>query len=400
VNKPYNVSVTVGLCFLIAVLEGFDIQAMGVAAPRLVREFAFTKDQMGWIFSISNIGLVIGATFGGWLADKTGRKPVFIAAVAMFGGFTLTTAAASSYDVFLLVRFMAGLGFGAALPNMMAIAAEISRPEKAAITASMMFCGMPVGGGLSALVTQVLPAGFDWRLLFLIGGVLPMIMVPVLWRLMPETLPRGGAGGGVTRRVPVLQALFGEGRAASTLLLWLTFLPTLLILYLFLNWLPTLVLAQGFDAATAPRASMAFNFGSVAGALVCGHLADRFHYRWPITLAYLALIGALLGLAGAQGQTITVILSAAVGFFLLGANYALYGVAPTYYPGPMRGTGSGASVAVGRVGSILGPLLAGIMMSGGTSAAGVVYYMVPVAALAAVAVFVLSFRKAWATPGL
>jgi AAHS family 3-hydroxyphenylpropionic acid transporter len=138
----------------------------------------------------------------------------------------------------------------------------------------------------------------------------------------------------------------------------------------------------------------------VAGALVCGHLADRYHYRWPITLAYLALIGALLGLAGAQGQTITVILSAAVGFFLLGANYALYGVAPTYYPGPMRGTGSGASVAVGRVGSILGPLLAGIMMSGGTSAAGVVYYMVPVAALAAVAVFVLSFRKAWATPGL
>jgi AAHS family 3-hydroxyphenylpropionic acid transporter len=289
------------------------------------------------------------------------------------------------------VRFCAGLGFGAALPNMMAIAAEISRPEKAATTAAMMFCGMPVGGGLSALITQLLPAGFDWRVLFLIGGILPMVMVPVLWRFMPETLARGA--GRTEPRAPVLTALFGDGRAGATLLLWLTFLPTLLILYLFLNWLPTLVIANGFDAATAPRTSLAFNFGSVAGALVFGQLADRFHYRWPITLAYLALIGALVALGEAQGQAITVALSAAVGFFLLGANYALYGVAPAYYPGAMRGTGSGASVAVGRVGSILGPLLAGFMMSSGTSATGVVLYMVPVAAISAAAVFALSFRR-------
>jgi AAHS family 3-hydroxyphenylpropionic acid transporter len=291
----------------------------------------------------------------------------------------------------LLVRFCAGLGFGAALPNMMAIAAEISRPERAAITAAMMFCGMPVGGGTSALVTQILPAGFDWRVLFLLGGVLPMIMIPLLWKLMPETLSRSGAAD--KPRAPVLHALFGEGRAAPTLLLWLTFLPTLLILYLILNWLPTLVIANGFDPATAPRTSLAFNFGSVAGALVFGHLADRFHYRWPITFAYLALIAALVGLGGARDPGVTIALSASVGFFLLGANYALYGVAPAYYPGAMRGTGSGASVAVGRVGSILGPLLAGVMMSGGTSATGVVLYMVPVAAVAAAAVFALSFRR-------
>jgi MFS transporter, AAHS family, 3-hydroxyphenylpropionic acid transporter len=396
-NDRRHTAVTIGLCFLIAVLEGFDIQAMGVAAPRVAREFAFLPEQMGWIFSISNIGLVIGASVGGWLADRWGRKPVFIASVAMFGAFTLVTALVGSYETLLAVRFCAGLGFGAALPNMMAIAAEISRPEKAASTAAMMFCGMPVGGGTSALVTQLLPADFDWRVLFLMGGVLPMLMIPALWKLMPETLTRTPGGRAPPTNVPL--ALFGERRAASTLLLWLTFLPTLLILYLILNWLPTLVIANGFDPATAPRTSMAFNFGSVAGALVFGQLADRFHFRWPITFAYVALIGSLLGLGAATGAGITVALSAAVGFFLLGANYALYGVAPVYYPGAMRGTGSGASVAVGRVGSILGPLLAGLMMSGGTSASGVVRYMVPVAAVAAVAVFALSFRPAWPRTG-
>ncbi|HEX6638078.1 MAG TPA: 3-(3-hydroxy-phenyl)propionate transporter MhpT [Steroidobacteraceae bacterium] len=392
-KQNYNVTVTVGLCFLIAVLEGFDIQAMGVAAPRLAREFAFEPKQMGWIFSISNIGLVIGAMLGGWLADKSGRKPLFVASAAMFGAFTLLTAAVGSYDMLLLVRFGAGLGFGAALPNMMAIAAEISRPEKAALTAAIMFCGMPVGGGMSALATQLLPAGFDWRVLFLLGGILPVIMVPVLWRLMPETLVR--REGVTTVRVPMLEALFGDGRAGATLLLWLTFLPTLVILYSILNWLPTLVIANGFDAATAPRTSMAFNFGSVAGALVFGRLSDRLFFRWPITIAYLALIASLVGLAEARDPAITVALSAAVGFFLLGANYALYGVAPIYYPTAVRGTGSGASVAVGRVGSILGPLLVGVLMNSGTSATGVVFYMVPVAAVAAIAVLALSFRRPW-----
>jgi AAHS family 3-hydroxyphenylpropionic acid transporter len=387
-NQRHNMAVTVGLCFLIAVLEGFDIQAMGVAAPRLAPQFALDARQMGWIFSISNVGLVIGASIGGWLADKTGRKPVFVGAVATFGAFTLATALVGSYEALSWVRFCAGLGFGAALPNMMAIATEISRPEKAASTAAIMFCGMPAGGALAALTTQLLPAGFDWRTLFLSGGVLPILLIPALLRLMPETLVRERTAG-----ADVGHALFGEGRARPTLLLWLTFLPTLLMLYLFLNWLPTLVIAKGFDSATAPQTSLAFNFGSVAGALLFGRLVDRFDFRWPLTLAYLALIAVLFLLGSARGQGITVLLSGAVGFFLLGANYALYGVAPRYYPPAMRGTGSGASIATGRIGSILGPLLAGLLIGSGTSAAGVVFYMVPVAAIAGIALFMLSSRS-------
>jgi AAHS family 3-hydroxyphenylpropionic acid transporter len=385
-----NVAITVALCFLVAVVEGFDIQAMGVAAPRLAPQFGFLPQQMGWIFAISNIGLVLGASVGGRLADRVGRKPVFIGAVLTFGVFSLLTALVGTFGALFAVRFFAGLGFGAALPNMMALAAEVSAPAKRASTAAAMFCGMPLGGGTSALLTQLLPPDFDWRLLFVIGGILPLLLVPTLYYLMPETLQRRGAG---EPRASIVSALFGEGRTPATLLLWLAFLPTLVILYLILNWLPTLVTANGLDRAVAPQASLAFNFASIAGALVFGKLVDRMDARWPLTIAYMGLIVALIALSGSRGLALTLFLSGAAGFFLLGANYALYGVAATYYPQNVRGTGSGASVAVGRIGSIIGPLLAGVLLGSGTSAAGVVQYMAPVAALAGVAVFCLGFCR-------
>jgi len=384
-------ALTIALCFAVAVLEGFDIQALGVAAPKLAPEFGLAADRMGWIFAVSNIGLVVGASFGGWLADRFGRKPVFIGAVATFGVFTLATPLITGFDSLFALRLFAGLGFGAALPNMMALAAEISPPEQRASTAARMFCGMPLGGGTSALLTQLLPPDFDWRTLFVIGGVLPLVLVPAMYFFMRETLRR--VEHSAAPRASVARVLFGEGRATPTLLLWLTFLPTLLILYLILNWLPTLAMANGLSRASAPQASLAFNFASVAGALVLGKIVDRFGARVPLTGAYVALIASLIALGGAHDLTSILLCSALAGFFLMGANYALYGVAAAYYPQEMRGTGSGASVAVGRVGSIVGPLLAGMLLGGGTTAANVVLYMAPVAAVAAAAVFALGFFR-------
>ena len=387
--RASKVNVTVALCLLCAVLEGFDIQAMGVAAPRLVPEFGLSPRQMGLVFSISNIGLVIGAAFGGWLADRVGRKPVFIGAVATFGVFTLGVALASNFTMLFILRFLAGLGFGGAMPNMMAMATELSAPGKRAQTAAFMFCGMPIGGGSSALLTQFLPPDIDWRALFIVGGVLPMLLVPALWFFMIETLRPGEHKS--SKRHSTWHALFGAGRAKPSLLLWSAFLPTVLILYLILNWLPTLVVAKGFDRSIAPQSAVAFNFVAVVGAMLFARWVDKQGTRTALVVAYLGLIATLMALGAATNQAVILLLSGVLGFFLLGANYALYGIAGSYYPLEMRGTGSGASVAMSRVGSIIGPMLAGVLLGGGATATNVVQYMAPIAAVAGVAVVVLSF---------
>jgi AAHS family 3-hydroxyphenylpropionic acid transporter len=201
-------AVTIGLCFLVAVIEGFDIQAIGVAAPKLVPELGLSPDQVGWVFAVTNIGFFFGAVIGGWCADRLGRKPVLIGAVLTFGVLTLATTMVSSFEPLLAVRRMVGVGFGAALPNIMALAAEVSAPDRRAFTAGTIFCGMPAGGGTAALLTQYLPADYDWRILFVCGGIIPLLVMPFLWMFLRETATRGGE----LLRASVQHALFGEKR--------------------------------------------------------------------------------------------------------------------------------------------------------------------------------------------
>jgi AAHS family 3-hydroxyphenylpropionic acid transporter len=174
-------------------------------------------------------------------------------------------------------------------------------------------------------------------------------------------------------------------------LLWAAFLPTVVILYLILNWLSSLVVVKGFAPSVAPQSAVAFNFVAVAGAILFARLVDKFGTRTPLVVAYLGLIATLVALGAATSLGMIVFLSGMVGFFLLGANYALYGVAGGYYPLEMRGTGSGASVAVSRVGSIIGPMLGGVLLGGGATATHVIQFMAPIAAVAGVAVVILSF---------
>lgn len=381
----------VPLCFAVALLEGYDIQAIGVAAPRLIPALGLTPGQAGIAFGGGMAGLVLGALLGGWLADRMGRKALLAAAVALFGLATLATMVAPDYPSLLAARLATGLGLGVAMPVLVAIALEVSGPERRTRTVTTMFCGMPAGGASAALFATFAFEHFDWRTIFLVGGLLPLLLVPALLVLMPETRGERPAAA-AAQSDGGLATLFGGGRALVTLLLWLTFGLTLLVLYLLLNWLPTLVTARGLPATAGAQAAMAFNLASVVGALAIGRLVDRIGARLPVALAYLGLLGAMVGLAVSQAQAPMMIWAAAAGFCLLGAQYSLYGVTPMYYPAASRGLATGASVAMGRLGSIAGPLVAGQLLGLGFTAGGVAAAMAPVVIVAGFAAALMTLK--------
>ena len=375
------------ICFLIAAVEGYDIQAFGVVAPKLIPDLGLDPSQQGWAASAAMIGLVLGAFIGGWFADRAGRKPVLLASVATFGVFSVVTALSQGYDGLLWARFLTGLGFGGAMPNLIAIATEISDPKRRAATVTTMFCGMPAGGAAVSLLARLMGDDLGWRTIFMVGGVVPLVLVPLIFLLLPETRPEHPQGADRS----TWRGLFGERRAVTTVLLWTVFAMTLVVLYLMLNWLPTLVVAKGLTPADGSAAALSFNLTSIAGALLLGFVVDRAGYRWPVTLTFLLLALAMGALAAAGTLASVLVLSGVAGFLLLGAQYSLYAVIPSLYPPQVRAAGTGAAVAVGRLGSIAGPLLAGELRNAGYGAGQVFGVMIPVVLAAAAAVFALSW---------
>jgi AAHS family 3-hydroxyphenylpropionic acid transporter len=387
--RPIPAAAIIVLCAAIAMLEGYDIQAMGVAAPRMMPALGLDHEQAGWALSANMIGLIVGALIGGRLADRIGRRPVLVVSVVAFGLFSLATAAAGGFASLVAIRVAVGLGLGGALPNLIAIAAEVTPPGRRTAVTTLVFCGMSLGGAASALLASAGPAGLDWRAVFVIGGAAPLLLAPLVGFVLPETRPQHEPGephdpGGV------VHALFGEGRVAATLPLWAAYALTLIILYLMLNWLPMLAAAKGLGPTQAPLASVAFNLSSLVGAPLLGVAVDRVGVRWPMTAGYAGLVLVMMALARAAGVGPILVLSGLAGFLVIGVQFCLYGLAPSYYPVAVRGTGAGAAVAVGRLGSIIGPLMAGYLLKGGASADQVVRAMAPVALAAGAAVLLLS----------
>jgi len=378
----------IGLCLLAAMLEGFDIASMGVAAPKMMPALGLSKPEAGLAFSASLFGLFVGAAASGPLADRLGRRPVLLTAVIVYGLFSLLTAFVTDYGLLLTVRGLTGAGLGGAMPMLIAIASELATEKRRTVVVTSVTAGMPMGGALVGLVARTNLAQADWRLIFLVGGVAPLIMALALWLWLPETHRPVAA-----ERVPAagLKALFGKGRLTTTLSLWLSFAAIALVLHLFLNWLPILIVDRGFAPKQAAGISTLFNLGGAAGGVLVGLVIDRIGPRWPLAVAFAGLIAVLLALAAPDaGIGLTAVLAFAVGFLIMAGQFGLYGVGPGYYPSAVRGTGVGAAIAAGRFGSALGPMAAGELLGAGASGSQVVWFTVPVVVICAAAALVLT----------
>ena len=386
---------TLLLCVIAALFEGFDNQSMGVAAPKLIQAFGLSPVAMSWVFSAATIGLFVGAIVGGRLSDLIGRRQVLIGAMLIMGICSLWTAIAGNLEVLVVARFMTGLGLGGAMPNFIALSAEAVEPSRRVATVTAVTAALPLGGALAGLIalSQGFGLGLDWHAIFYVGGfgpiALALIMIPTL---RESRVPKGASEPSVTPVPPMSTALFGDGRSATTLQLWLGFFFAQMVLLLMLNWLPTLFVGLHFSHAQASWSAILFNVsGAFVGMLLARQCAGHDRRLW-IALTYGGIAASLLLLPTASTFTVAAIACALAGATIIGAQLILYASAPLYYDKTIRGTGVGAAVGVGRLGSVFGPLYGGVLLTLGGASTVVLVGTIPFVLIAGGATLALARR--------
>jgi MFS transporter, AAHS family, 3-hydroxyphenylpropionic acid transporter len=383
---------TIIFCVCVALCEGIDLQAAGVAAAGIGAEFKPTPDQLGTFFSASTFGLFFGALLGGRLADSIGRKKVLVAAVGVFGFFSLLTAFAWNMQSLMWMRLLTGLGLGGALPMLIALVSESSGTERQSASVAMVYAATPFGGAIASLVSLLIAAP-QWRLIFIVGGVLPLLLTPLLAYGLRESIAFQHRGDGTMPKAGSFAAIFAQGRALRTVLLWLSFFLALLLLYLLLNWLPSLLVTDGLSRNQAAGAQIGFNIGGSLAALVIGYLLGGRFRNGGIVVTFVALPILLLILAKAPAEVGFIVTTV----FLLGcaamaAQAFLYAMAPVGYPTSIRGVGVGAAVAAGRVGSIVGPKLGGFLKSAGHGPSQLLMDLLPIVIFGSICALLLAWN--------
>ncbi len=275
--------------------------------------------------------------------------------------------------------------------------AEASGGKNNILNVVITAAGMPTGGALASYIAYSGGEHGDWRTVFYVGGLAPLVLAPIMALALSESQrfkDAKAAAGEAGLKVNTLVALFGGSRAVATLLLWVAFFGTTLVTYLLLNWLPALMIKKGFTKTEASFIQIWFNVGAAAGSIVLGWLMQRRPSRTILFICYAGVALSLWGLMFVgKNMPEAIAGEAIVGAFLLGAQYIIYGLTPAFYRTENRGTGTGAAVAAGRLGSAVGPYLGGVLLGAGQGAAQVLQSLLPVTGVAAVAAMLLMFCK-------
>lgn len=380
------------LCLMVVVFDGYDTQAIGYVAPYMLKELDLTRAQLGPIFSAALIGSGVGALFAGPIADRVGRKPVIIAAALIFGAFTYFTALSSSVTELLVYRFLAGLGLGGALANAAALVVEYT-PRRRQVTAVLwLFLGFSLGSMIGGFLSSTIISWLGWRSIFYIGALVPIVLAPVLWIWLPESVrfltlkqKNNEATGAILHRVdpfyqheegvvyvlnetrgndfPVKQ-LFQEGRTLGTLLMWTVSFMSLFAIFFLQNWLPTIAADAGLKIEQAVLATTMIQVGSITCSIFIGWPMSRFGQA-PV-LAALYFIGWLaisaIGFTLTEGSVLMAVCFV-VGCCIAAGQNGINALTSTFYPTSMRVTGVGWTQGIGRIGAILSPFLGSLMIA-------------------------------------
>ncbi|MBV8854305.1 MAG: MFS transporter [Sinobacteraceae bacterium] len=389
-------------CLLVALCEGFDLQAAGVAAGGIAKEFGPTPDQLGTFFSASTLGLFAGALVGGRLSDSFGRVRVLLLSVILFGAFSVFTATAQNVAALSWGRLLTGAGLGGAFPNILALVNETSSPGRRNANVALAYGGMPFGGAVASLLAMLITPG-EWRLIFLCGGVAPLLLAPLLWWALRAANPAGPEArlgvslqqpGAVSAAAPgSFLEIFAHGRALPTVLLWVSSFVELLTLYLLLSWLPTLLMGSGFSNHQAAGVQIMLNLGAAGATWLLGQSLDGRGRNAGITAAFVSgPVFVLLLSMPLAGLSLVVFSALGLGASVVSAQGFIYATAPRCYPRMIRGMGVGAVIAMGRLGSIVGPKLGGALKAAGHSASQLLLDILPLLVVGSVTALLLAWR--------
>lgn len=400
----------VALCSLATFLDGYDIQALGLAVPALAREFGVAPPLFAGALSGSLVGMALGAMFVAPFGDRLGRRIMLVAMLVLMGGTTLGAMLARGPFEMAAWRIVTGIGLGATVPIAVAMVAEYVPARSRAALITLMVACTALGSFAAGFAAPLLEAKFGWRGIFGVGGVLPLIAALLLFAALPESLRflalRDPADPRIARQLarlapglpetlvkvgersagyrPSVMSLFAPALRSRTILLWAIFWLNLSTNYSLISWLPTLLAEAGWARGEAQRATGLLAIGGITGGLLLAWLADRGRAVPALVIAYLATAAVLsLFVTGGGDRATWLILLAFVGGGAFGAQMAIGSLSATFYPLEVRTTGLGWSSGIGRVGSICGPLLLAFLMTIEVSAAAILaLLMVPMLACA------------------
>jgi len=375
-----------GLCFLIVLADGFDTAAIGFIAPSLLKEWGIAKPALGPVLSAALFGLAAGALSSGPLADWLGRKRLLVASVAVFGLACLGSSFAGSLEQLTTLRFLTGLGLGAAMPNAVTLTSEYCPDRLRATLTNAMFCGFPLGAAFGGFLAAWMIPQFGWRSVLMLGGVVPLVLAVAMALRLPESVRFMVARGQPVERVRAALARISasaasatsfrlsesrpatEGRAGIALvlsrpyvvgsvMLWVAYFMGLVIFYALINWMPILFKDAGVDPRSATLIAALFPLGG-CGAVLFGWLMDRYDGNRIIAAGY-AVTALLIWLIGqAAGQVGLLVLVVFLGgAFMNTAQSSLPALAAAFYPTAGRATGVSWMLGFGRFGGIAGSLL-------------------------------------------
>ncbi len=385
--------VVVGLAALSVILDGFDSQLIGYAIPSLMKEWGLTRGAFTPVVAAGLIGMSLGSASVGLIADRFGRRNAILLSVLIFSTATCLIGLAPDLFTIMTLRFVAGLGIGGALPSSTTLSAEFTPRRHRTMMITLTIVCVPLGGMLAGLYAGFVVPAAGWRTLFLAGGVMPLVLFAVLLFILPES-PRflarhstrwadlvrllGRMGRPTAPETSFtdrsdtpaaghegIAALFKSDRLRDTMALWGAFFLCLLAVYSAFSWLPTMLTAQGLNAAQATSGLTAYNLGGVLGSLLCAGAIQRYGSRLPLVVCALAAAGSAFALETVDiGQTVVLIVGLGIhGLCVNAVQSTLYAVAAHVYPTAIRATGTASALAFGRLGAILSAFVGAAVIS-------------------------------------